>query len=140
MKALVDIAALRAVAVSIAEECDHQIIEVGPAAYRAVLDGMTARLIIAVIDMRNTWPPDVGPEAVPPRLKRSLDDYAMHGLRTGDCLYAVLCNDLRMAFARADHEVAAAMPAILAYVNATLPCSSWGSAAAVEGWLRKNRA
>jgi hypothetical protein len=135
--ALVDIAALRAVAQSIAEDCDRLVDEVGPAAHRAVLDGMTCRIIIGVIDMRNTWPPSVGAEALPPRIKRALDDYALLGLRTGDCLYAVLCNDLRGAFARADPEVTAAMPAIVAYVNSVLPCVCWGSIEAVESWIRK---
>lgn len=137
--ALVDIAALRAVAQSIAEECDRQVDEVGPAAHRAVLDGLTCRIIIAVIDMRNTWPPSVGAEALPPRIKRALDEYAQHGIRTGDCLYAVLCNDLRGAFSRADPEVTAAMPAIVAYINSVLPCGCWGSVPAVESWIRRPR-
>lgn len=137
--ARVDIAALRAWAQSILDDCNHIVDEVGPSAHRAVLDRMTCHAIIAVIDLANSWPPSTGPEAVPPRIRQALDDYASKGLPTGACLHAVLSNDLRQAFARADVEVAAAMPAILAYISSCLPCASWGSREAVDAWLRRPR-
>lgn len=137
--ARVDIAALRAWAQSILDDCNHMVDELGPAAHRAVLDRMTCQAIIAVIDLANSWPPSTGPEAVPARIRRSLDDYAASGLPTGACLRAVLSNDLRQAFARADVEVAAAMPAILAYISSRLPFGSWGSPEAVDAWIRRPR-
>ena len=137
--ARVDIAALRAVAESIVDECNHQVDELGPAAHRAVLDRATCRAIIAVIDLANTWPPTPGPEAIPPRIRQSLDDYNRLGLRPGDCLYGVLANDLRRAFTFADPEVAAAMSAIVLYVNSCLPNACWGSVERVEAWIRRPR-
>jgi hypothetical protein len=139
VKARVDIATLRAVAQSIVDECNHQVDELGPAAHRAVLDRATCRAIIAVIDLADTWPPSPSIDAIPERIRRALDSYQHAGLRPGDCLYAVLTNDLRRAFAFADVEVAASMPAIMLYVNSRLPCECWGSQPIVEAWLRRPR-
>lgn len=133
------ISGLRAIAQGIAEDCDAQVDELGPAAYEAVLTRATARAVIAVIDIHDTWPANVTAAALPPRIKRALDDYAANGLRTGDCLYAVLTNDLRLAFARADAEVSRAMPAILTYITSNLPASSWGTVELVEAWIRRPR-
>lgn len=133
-----DLASIRIVVESIAEECELQAAEVGPLAQLAMIDATTCRAIMAMIDLgaaARTATREV-PE-LPERLKRSLDDYRQHGLRTGDCLYAVLCNDMRGAFSRADAETTAAMPAILAYIDACLPCVSWGTKEAVDAWLRR---
>ena len=133
------IAGLRAIAQSIADEAQHQIdgAGVGPLADAAYLELATCHAVIAVIDLYGAASQRA--PGIPPRLKRSLDDYAAFGLRTGDCLYAVLTNNMRAAFMRADAETAAAMPAIMTYVCCSLPAECWGDVAAVEAWIRKVR-
>lgn len=153
MISTVTMAGLRAISQSIAEECDQQSAdfgtEVGPAVDEVAITRAKCLAIIVLLDasaerfkaiglmISSTIATPDAPGHMPERTKRALDDYATAGLRTGDCLYSVLSNDLRGAFARADPEVAAAMPAIITYVCSCLPSRCWGSPAAVEAWLRK---
>lgn len=158
------IAGLRAIAQSIADECEHQIDELGPAGLEAVGTRVRCLTVVAVLDSEperltaiarlafRLSPLDGlamdrlaqaqvdGAVAVPERIKGAIDRYVSAGLRPGDCVYAVLSNDMRVAFARADAEVVAAMPAILRYLNACVPCACWGSPEAVAAWIAKCRA
>lgn len=160
------IAGLRAIAQSIADECEHQIDELGPAGLEAVGTRVRCLTVVAVLDsaperltaiakvafrlsaldglamdsLAQAQAHVAGAVAVPERIKGAIDRYVSAGLRPGDCVYAVLSNDLRVAFARADAEVVAAMPAILRYLNACVPCACWGSPEAVAAWIAKCRA
>ncbi len=74
-------------------------------------------------------------EAIRPGIIESLQRYAEHKTPTGDFLRAVLCNDLREAFARADEGNRKVLFEIVAYCYYELPASSWGSREKVEKWL-----
>jgi hypothetical protein len=68
----------------------------------------------------------------------SLRRYADHGIPTGDCLRAVLANDLMAAFSRADDNTGRYMAEIVAYVYNQLPSNCHGSYEIVDAWLRKH--
>ena len=76
-----------------------------------------------------------GPDACPTWVKESLARYVDHGIQPGDCLRAVLCNDLREAFARADVETARSMAAIVAYVYNEVATAACGSERRVDEWI-----
>lgn len=80
------------------------------------------------------------PGRIPTLTKQSLDDYAKHGIPTGDFLRAVLAGDLFAAFHRADPQSTAAIAAIVWYVQNRLPRGCYGSEAAVEAWISERRA
>lgn len=75
------------------------------------------------------------PSNIPGPIKAGLDRYSEHGIRPGDCLFAILCGDLFMAFARADPTTTHAMPAIVAWISTHLPEEAWGNSAHVESWI-----
>lgn len=66
----------------------------------------------------------------------SLTRYAREGIPTGDFLTAVLQNDLKEAFARADNFSRWAMFAIVKHVYNKMPALCQGSPAKVEAWLK----
>lgn len=72
---------------------------------------------------------------IPPNIRAGIDRYAQLGVRPGDCLYAILCGNLRESFGRADPSTTAAMGAIVAYLRDRLPSASWGSPDAVRRYL-----
>lgn len=75
---------------------------------------------------------------IPPHIRTSLDDYMDKRWQPGGFVTAVLENDLKGAFGRADHLSMAAMPAIVAYVYWKLPSISQGSPEKVKTWLGDN--
>lgn len=75
------------------------------------------------------------PDNCPEHLRAALERYAEHGIPPGDCLRAVLANDLQGAFARADVVTARAMPAIVSYVYNHLPHNSHGSYDIVDQYV-----
>jgi hypothetical protein len=80
------------------------------------------------------------PDRIPPMIRQTLDDYGKRGLPPGDCLRAVLCGDLFLAFARADDETSTAMPAIIVYITERLPAGSFGNYALVADWIAARKA
>lgn len=76
------------------------------------------------------------PEPSPrPELLEAIDRYAKLKIRTGSFLQAVLENNLREAFARADEGNRAAMFEIVKYCHNNIPADCWGSEAKVAAWL-----
>ena len=74
--------------------------------------------------------------APPPTIVvESLRLYVEERIPPGDFLYAVLTNDLRESFGRADEENRAAMFEIVAYCWNHIPCTCWGSPERVREWL-----
>lgn len=69
----------------------------------------------------------------------SLQRYAEHHIPTGDFLHAVLANDLRDAFGRADEENCEALFHIAAYCYNEMPGASWGSPEKVQAWLNARK-
>jgi hypothetical protein len=72
---------------------------------------------------------------VPEHLINSLVAYVAERQPTGDCLRAVLENDLKGAFGRADEETAFGMKRILMWLYNYTPSICYGSPARVAAWL-----
>ena len=69
----------------------------------------------------------------------ALDNYVCHHIETGSFLRAVLENDLREAFGRADHENQERMFEIVQYCYNEIPSTCWGSKEAVKNWLNSEK-
>jgi hypothetical protein len=75
---------------------------------------------------------------IPPYIKENLDAYASPTRQPiGGCLQAILENDLRGAFSRADDTVQACMFGIVNYIYNELPANCWGSPERVTKWLKR---
>jgi len=72
-----------------------------------------------------------------PITRNNIDEYVLHHRDPGDFLQAVLANDLREAFGRADDENRYAMFDIVAYCWNNIPASAWGSWDTVRRWLKE---
>ena len=75
-------------------------------------------------------------EAIPDRLWHGLKQYVEEGVPTGSFLYAVLSNNLRESFGRADDESRQALFAIVQLLYNYAPGDCWGSWALVDAWLQ----
>jgi len=74
---------------------------------------------------------------IPSQLVESLERYRDQGVPTGGFLEAVLSNDLKEAFGRADPFSRAAMFEIVSWCYNEMPSAAWGSPERVEAWLVK---
>ena len=72
---------------------------------------------------------------IPQRIKDSLDRYIIHRIPTGGFLRAVLENNLKESFARADDENLKCMFEIVNYCYNEIPSICWGSPEKVKAWL-----
>ena len=75
------------------------------------------------------------PSRCPDWVVESLDRYINHRLPPGDCLTAILANDLSGAFARADVNTARAMGTIASYIYNNVRSDCHGSYERVKEWL-----
>jgi len=73
------------------------------------------------------------------RFKNSLDRYVKDKIPTGGFLRAVLENNLKEAFGRADEEATVQMKEIVMYCYNELPYTCWGSPEKVASWLSGKR-
>lgn len=64
-----------------------------------------------------------------------IDRYVDHRIPTGGFLEAVLSNDLREAFGRADIQNRYLMFDIVSYLYSEVPSACWGSPERVKNWL-----
>ncbi len=71
----------------------------------------------------------------PPQIVAGIRRYVDERIPPGGFVTAVLENDLKEAFARADRGNIAAMFEIVTYCYNEIPASCWGSPEAVEAWL-----
>jgi len=71
------------------------------------------------------------------RFKSALDRYVKDRISTGGFLRAVLENDLKEAFGRADEDAVAQMKDIVMYCYNELPSNCWGSPEKVTSWLNR---
>ena len=71
---------------------------------------------------------------IPEITRESIDAWVHDARPTGGFLRAVLENNLREAFARADHENSAAMHDIVSYLYNEFPGLCWGSPESVAEW------
>ena len=73
---------------------------------------------------------------VPDHTKGALERYILRGIPPGGFLEAVLSNDLKGAFARADIENRNAMYEIVTWIHNYAPSGCWGSKDRVNEWLK----
>ena len=71
---------------------------------------------------------------IPEITRESIDAWVEDARPTGGFLRAVLSNDLREAFARADYDNSAAMHDIVSYLYNECPSMCWGSPERVAEW------
>lgn len=74
---------------------------------------------------------------IPPKTLKAIRNYVEHGVRPGDFLCAVLCNDLFKAIMAADAENREALDEIVHELYWNVPGDCWGSPEAVAAWLKK---
>lgn len=74
-----------------------------------------------------------------PEIIESIRAYADDGRPTGGFLKAVLSNDLKEAFGRADDGNRETMFEIVSYCYNEIPSSCWGTPEAVTEWMEKKR-
>jgi hypothetical protein len=77
------------------------------------------------------------PDKIETRFVGSLDLYLNAGIRPGDFLYCVLCNDLKGAIQRADVYSQVNLKHIVAYLIEYFPPNRWGSEKNVHTHLRE---
>lgn len=64
-----------------------------------------------------------------------IEDFVHRGVPPGDFLYAVLSNNLKESFCRADHDNFKNMGLIVRYLYNFVPAACWGSPENVRAWL-----
>lgn len=74
-------------------------------------------------------------QKVPIHTLDALKRYVEHGIPPGGFLIAVLSNDLKRAFSRADDINIANMYAIVKYIYNNIPSKAWGSPERVSEWI-----
>lgn len=69
----------------------------------------------------------------------AIERYVAHHIEPGSFLRAVLSNDMRAAFMRADDLNMIAMPSIVSYLYNRTPSNCQGSPERVEAWLASSK-
>jgi hypothetical protein len=64
-----------------------------------------------------------------------INDFVNRGVPPGDFLFAVLTNNLRESFRRADPDNFKNMGMIVRYLYTRVPAACWGSPENVRAWL-----
>ena len=78
---------------------------------------------------------ETGKHMIPDHMWGAVERYFIFGFQPGSFLTAVLSNDLREAFARADDENAALMHSWVKFLYNYAPSGSWGSPEKFSAWL-----
>jgi hypothetical protein len=66
--------------------------------------------------------------------------YLLHGIEPGGFMTAVICNDLKNAFGRADHINREAMFDYVNWFYNAAPSECWGSVENMNDWIKSRRA
>jgi len=74
---------------------------------------------------------------IPDRMMGGITRYLENGIAPGDFLTAVICNDLREAYGRADDENLVNLSAFVAYFYNEAPHNCWGSPEKMKEWLAR---
>ena len=74
---------------------------------------------------------------IPYSTRETLDAWIRTGRPMGGFCEAVVSNDLREAFGRADENNRAAMYEIVAYLYNTAPIGSWGRPDCLKSWPKQ---
>jgi hypothetical protein len=76
-----------------------------------------------------------GARYLPDYMVGAVKRYILHGIPPGSFLSAVICNDLREAFARADDENAENMRQWVQFFYNYAPSGCWGSPEKFSAWM-----
>lgn len=74
---------------------------------------------------------------IPQHMKESLARYVEQRIPCGGFLTAILSNDLKESFARADDQNINLIKEYVIYCYNEIPSICWGSPERVEAWLKK---
>jgi len=74
---------------------------------------------------------------IPDRMMPGINWYIENGIKPGDFLTAVICNDLREAVGRADDENMQNLTAFVGYFYNEAPGRCWGSPEKMKEWIAK---
>lgn len=74
---------------------------------------------------------------IPQYMHGAVKRYVMHGIPPGSFLTAVLSNDLKEAYGRADDENSAAMRGWVQFIYSYTPSPSQGSPECVRAWIER---
>ncbi len=74
-------------------------------------------------------------EGVPHNILEGIERFVRQGIPPGNCLRAILENNLMEAFKRADHFTISAMQAIVSYIYNEVPMDASGSPVKVSEWI-----
>ena len=72
---------------------------------------------------------------IPAHMQQALRRYVLEGIRPGDFLTAVICNDLRNAVGRADETNLPLLKLYVQWFYNVAPGSCWGSAGNMAEWM-----
>lgn len=73
--------------------------------------------------------------AIPQHMQAALRRYVVEGLKPGDFLTAVICNDLRNAVGRADADNLPLLKTYVQWFYNIAPGSCWGSREHMDEWM-----
>jgi hypothetical protein len=73
-------------------------------------------------------------KGVPDHLIGGLVRYIINGIEPGGFLEAVLCNDLKEAFARGDEDSLNGLRRVVMFLYNDTPCGCWGSREKYANW------
>jgi hypothetical protein len=76
---------------------------------------------------------------IPEALHEGIVAYIVDGITPGGFFTAIVCNDLRGAFQRADVESVKAIHALLVYMLNEAPSTCWGSVERMVTWQRERQ-
>lgn len=71
---------------------------------------------------------------IPQHTLDALARYLDRGLEPGSFLRAVIENDLRGAYLRADKENRLALPALIEWMECSIPSAAWGHPGVIDDW------
>lgn len=77
---------------------------------------------------------------IPQHMQLALRRYVLEGIKPGDFLTAVICNDLRNAVFRADDENYPLLKLYLQWFYNISPESCWGSPEKMGAWMHERAA
>ena len=78
-------------------------------------------------------------ERIPEHLRGGMQRYIEKGIEPGDFLTAVICNDLKESFARADDTNRERMFDIVCFIYNEAPSLCWGSREKMNAWIKAKK-
>ena len=74
-------------------------------------------------------------DRLPPHIRDGVKRYIEHGIKPGDFLTAVIQNNLKESFARADETNIERMFDIVSFLYNEVPLLCWGSPERMKNWM-----